>query len=198
MDRSVKPKKSFRVSKPAQQVNVSNTWTIIVICLSFALSVAFSAITSTALEALNIFWAFVVLLTIIFINILFDIVGTAVATAEEMPFHSLASRKVPGAKESIVIIRHAPQVSNMCNDVIGDIAGIISGAATALIVASLTASLGLQGMLPSLLLTGAVSSMTIGGKAFGKGISMRKCNDIIFFLGKLFYYIKNIKNIRRN
>lgn len=186
------------MSKPAQQVNVSNTWTIIVICLSFALSVAFSAITSTALEALNIFWAFVVLLTIIFINILFDIVGTAVATAEEMPFHSLASRKVPGAKESIVIIRHAPQVSNMCNDVIGDIAGIISGAATALIVASLTASLGLQGMLPSLLLTGAVSSMTIGGKAFGKGISMRKCNDIIFFLGKLFYYIKNIKNIRRN
>lgn len=185
-----KPKKSFRVSKPSQPINVSHKWTLIVIALSFTLSFVFSAVTSTALASLNMAWAFVVLFLIVFVNVLFDIIGTAVATAEESPFHSLASRKAPGAKESIIIIRHAPQVSNLCNDVIGDIAGIISGGATALIVTKLTTALGLTGLMPSLMLTGAVSSLTIGGKAFGKGISMKNCNRIIFFIGKLFYYLK--------
>lgn len=62
------------------------------------------------------------------INILFDMIGTAVQSAEEKPFHSLAARKVKGARESISVIRHAPQLANLCCDVIGDIAGIISGA----------------------------------------------------------------------
>ena len=61
-------------------------------------------------------------------------IGTAVQSAEEKPFHSLAARKVKGARESISVIRHAPQLANLCCDVIGDIAGIISGATTTLIV----------------------------------------------------------------
>ena len=65
-------------------------------------------------------------------------IGTAVQSAEEKPFHSLAARKVKGARESISVIRHAPQLANLCCDVIGDIAGIISGATTTLIAVSYT------------------------------------------------------------
>lgn len=61
--------------------------------------------------------------------------------AEEKPFHSLAARKVKGARESISVIRHAPQLANLCCDVIGDIAGIISGATTTLIVSELVVNL---------------------------------------------------------
>ena len=57
----------------------------------------------------------------------------AVATANEKPFHSMASRKVPGALEAIRLLRNAERVSSICNDVVGDICGVVSGSASATI-----------------------------------------------------------------
>ena len=145
------------------------------------------------MESLSTFLAFILLMFIIAVNIVFDMIGTAVQSAQEKPFHSLASRRVPGAKQSISIIRHAPQIANMCCDVIGDIAGIISGATTTLIVANLVLMFNLNGILPSLILTGLVGSLTIGGKAMCKGISMQNGNAIVFFVGKLMYFFSNFK-----
>ena len=139
-------------------------------------------------QSLNLFFAFIVLFAIIAINILFDMIGTAVQSAEEKPFHSLAARKVKGARESISVIRHAPQLANLCCDVIGDIAGIISGATTTLIVSELVAKFN-----PSLILTGIVSSLTIGGKAMSKGISMNNGNSIVFTVGKIMSVFKRCK-----
>ena len=164
-------RKKFKVPKPDSNVSTSHKWTIFVIFLSFVLSLVFSLITSVAMQSLNLFFAFIVLFAIIAINILFDMIGTAVQSAEEKPFHSLAARK-----ESISVIRHAPQLANLCCDVIGDIAGIISGATTTLIVSELVVKFNLSGILPSLILTGIVSSLTIGGKAMSKGISMNNGN----------------------
>lgn len=193
MDKSDIPrKKKFKVPRPNSNVSTSHKWTVIVTLLSFVLSMFFSFVTSIAMKSLTVFFAFVLLLVIIAINIIFDMVGTAVQSAEEEPFHSLASRKVAGARESISVIRHAPQLANMCCDVIGDIAGIISGATTALIVAELTAMFSLQGMLPSLILTGLVGALTIGGKAMSKGISMQNGNYIVFIVGKMMYFFKHI------
>ena len=138
-------RKKFKVPKPDSNVSTSHKWTIFVIFLSFVLSLVFSLITSVAMQSLNLFFAFIVLFAIIAINILFDMIGTAVQSAEEKPFHSLAARKVKGARESISVIRHAPQLANLCCDVICDIAGIISGATTTLIVSELVAKFNLSG-----------------------------------------------------
>ena len=183
-------RKKFKVPKPDSNVSTSHKWTIFVIFLSFVLSLVFSLITSVAMQSLNLFFAFIVLFAIIAINILFD---TAVQSAEEKPFHSLAARKVKGARESISVIRHAPQLANLCCDVIGDIAGIISGATTTLIVSELVAKFNLSGILPSLILTGIVSSLTIGGKAMSKGISMNNGNSIVFTVGKIMSVFKRCK-----
>ena len=94
-------RKKFKVPKPDSNVSTSHKWTIFVIFLSFVLSLVFSLITSVAMQSLNLFFAFIVLFAIIAINILFDMIGTAVQSAEEKPFHSLAARKVKGARESI-------------------------------------------------------------------------------------------------
>lgn len=198
MDKSDIPrKKKFKVPRPDSNVSTSHKWTVIVTVLSFTLSVFFSFLTSSAMKSLSVFFAFVLLLVIIAVNILFDMVGTAVQSAEEKPFHSLASRRVPGARESISVIRHAPQLANMCCDVIGDIAGIISGATTALIVAELVEMFQLRGMLPSLILTGLVGALTIGGKAMSKGISMQNGNYIVFIVGKIMYFFKNLAGHRK-
>jgi hypothetical protein len=196
LDKSDIPRrKKFKVPKPNTNVSTSHKWTIIVLILSFVLSVFFSFITSAAMESLTLFFAFLLLLVIIAVNILFDMVGTAVQSAEEKPFHSLAARKVPGARESISVIRHAPQLANMCCDVIGDIAGIISGATTARIVVEFVEMFNLQGMLPSLILTGLVGALTIGGKAMSKGISMQNGNTIVFMVGKIMYFFKHLKRL---
>lgn len=183
------PKSSFRVGKTEINIATSNKWTVIVLFLSFILTVLFSAITSSMLAEIELWWAFILLFAIIFINVAFDMIGTATQTAQEKPFHSLAARKVSGASDCVNILRHAPQVANLCNDVIGDVAGIISGGATATIVAQLVVTFSLKGILPSLLLTGIVSALTIGGKAFCKTIAMKKSNNIIFFIGKIIYYV---------
>ena len=96
-------------------------------------------------------------------------------------------------KWTIFVIRHAPQLANLCCDVIGDIAGIISGATTTLIVSELVAKFNLSGILPSLILTGIVSSLTIGGKAMSKGISMNNGNSIVFTVGKIMSVFKCCK-----
>lgn len=186
----IRPKKKFKLPRPASNVSVSHKWTVFVVAISFALSVTFSSVTSVLMAKMSIVWAFIILFAIIGINILFDVIGTAVMSAEEYPFHSLAARRVSGAGETIKIIRHAPQVSNLCCDVIGDIAGIISGAATALIVAELVAAFSLSGMLPSLLLTGLVGAMAIGGKAVCKGIAMQNGNTIVYFIGRTIGFIR--------
>ena len=186
----MKGKKKFTVPPPDINVSITHKWTVIVTILSFVLSLGFSIVTSVMLEKTHISLTFVILFSIIAINILFDLIGTAVMNAEEPPFHSLSSRKVKGAAESISIIRHAPQIASMCCDVIGDIAGIISGSATAVIAAELIRIMHWSGMLPSFLLTGIVGSLTIGGKAVFKGIAMQNANSIVFIIGKAAGFFK--------
>lgn len=185
-----KNNKKFKLPRPSSNVAVSNKWTVIVFILSFFLSVAFGAVTSVLMEKISIVWAFVILLVIIALNIGFDLIGTAVMSAEEAPFHSLATRRVNGASMAISIIRHAPQMTSMCCDVIGDIAGIISGSATAYIVSELVSAFSLSGLLPSLVLTGLVGALTIGGKAVFKGVGMKNGNAIVFAIAKVYTLVK--------
>lgn len=190
MDYKIKDKKKFKVPSPGSNVTVSHSWTVIATVLSFALSVAFSVVTSVFMGNMGLLWAFVVLFAIIAVNILFDIIGTSVQNAEEPPFHSLSSRRVKGAVQSIAIIRHAPQIASICCDIVGDIAGIISGSASAVIVAELVVTFGWEGILPSLLLTGVVGALTIGGKAAFKGFSMKNANSVVFFIGRVANFFK--------
>ena len=188
-ENSMKTRKKFRMPPPANNANVTSKWTITVLVSSFIISLAFSAVTSVAMADLNIIWAFLILFLIIGINVLFDVIGTSVLAAEEYPFHSLAARKVPGAKQSIRVIRLAPQVASVCCDIIGDIAGIISGAATTIIISELATIFGIKSILPSLLLTGLVASLTIGGKAVCKGMAMQNGNAIVFIIGRIMHFL---------
>ena len=110
------------------------------------------------------------------LGILFDIIGMAVSTASEEPFHAMEAKKISGAKESVSIIRSAQQISSVCNDVIGDIAGIISGAMTTAIVVSICAVSKQNATLLNLIFAGVVAALMIGGKAAGKGIAIKNNN----------------------
>lgn len=193
----LKKKKRLKVKSSSGNIKVSNKWTVIVTVLAFILSVSITALTDGA-EKLNNAVAITVLFLIVILGILFDIAGVAVSTASEEPFHAMAAKKISGAKESIKIIRAAQQISSLCNDVIGDIAGIVSGAMTAAVVAKIT--VGAQNsiiMITELFLTGLVAAVMIGGKAAGKGFAMTNNNMIVFILGKIMYFFKNIFKFKK-
>lgn len=133
--------------------------------------------------------ALVVLSLFILIGIVFDIIGLAIATASEAPFHSMASRKVKGAKNAVDLIRNAEKASSFCNDVVGDIAGIISGSTTAALVIRLSYLYGLDSIFLSLIITGFVAAFTVGGKAAGKAYAISHANKITYSVALLKYYI---------
>ncbi len=163
-------------------------WIIIITVSSFLISATMSFASSNILKGVSITTAFFVVFTIIFISITADIIGTAVTAADETPFHAMASRKMYGAKKSIKLIRNADKVSNLCNDVIGDICGVISGSAIAYIIVRLIHTQE-DISIAELALTGMVASLTVGGKALGKAIAIKNSNQIIYRVSVILQFI---------
>jgi CBS domain containing-hemolysin-like protein len=157
----------------------------IVFILTFILSFIFSAISSLA-SNINVFILVILLLIIILIGIVFDMIGVAVLSCDEATFHAKASNKIKGSKECVKLIKMANQTSSICCDVIGDICGIISGS----VAASLVLMLMKNSVWCSVFVTAILSSLTVGGKAIGKKIAIRNCENIIFFVGKILNKLK--------
>jgi len=158
---------------------------------AFLMAVVISAVLSLASESLlgsaGLVVALLILLLFIGLGILFDIMGTAVMSADQKPFHSMAAHKVKGARQSLMLLRNADRVSSICNDVVGDICGIVSGATSAIIVARLQSGLNVQSLLVSVAVTALVSGLTIGGKALGKPFAIRQSTRVVYCAGRILY-----------
>ncbi|MBR5381210.1 MAG: hypothetical protein IK136_01175 [Oscillospiraceae bacterium] len=172
-------------------------WIALVVGLSVCISVVLSFASERALDGAGYIVAFLVLLAFIAVGIFFDIIGVAVTTAVETPFHSMASHRELGAAEAIGLLRKAEKVSSVCNDVVGDIAGIVSGATAAVIVVSLARDLSVRNAVLQLAVTGIVSGVTIGGKAVGKTIAINNSTQIVLSAGKVLYFIAHLFGRRR-
>ena len=147
----------------------------------------------------SMFVAFIILMAIVLIGILFDVIGVAVTSADEKPFHSMAARKVPGAQESIRLLRNAERVSSICNDVVGDICGVVSGSASATIAAQVLRNFefSVESIIP-LIMSALVAGFTVGGKAIGKTFAMNSCTNIVHGVGKLVWAFRNFpKNLKK-
>jgi CBS domain containing-hemolysin-like protein len=183
-EKKVKFKKNITAGSKKENI----VWIIIITVVSFFSSIVLSIAATDVLKSATIFLAFLVVLFIIFISIIFDIIGTAVTAADETPFHAMASRKKYGAKQSIRMIRNADKVSNLCNDVIGDICGVISGSAGAFIIIRIMGS-GEEFTLIGLIITGFIASFTVGGKSIGKIVAIRNSNFIVYRVSVIIQFI---------
>ena len=172
-------------------------WVVMITIWTFIMAIIFSIITEGLVKNIEIFLAFLILMIIILIGIFFDIIGIAVTTAEERPFHAMAANKVEEAKHAIKLVRNAGQVSNFCNDVIGDISGIVSGAVGTTIIYKLISIYDIKnGTLLSIIVTSMIASFTVGGKALGKSIAILYSEKIIFQAARLLSFVE--KNIGLN
>ncbi len=195
-ERKVKFKRKAVGSKKETRV-----WTLLITVVTFFISIFMSFFSNETIKYASTVVSFLIVFGIIIINILFDIIGTAATAADEAPFHSMASRKLYGAKQAIRLVRNADKVSNFCNDVVGDICGVISGTAAAYIVYKFSGGgNGVENSIFGLSITAMVASLTVGGKALGKSIALHNSNYIIYkvavvtnFLFGRFKFVKTKK-----
>ncbi|KAB3527698.1 hypothetical protein F8153_11285 [Alkaliphilus serpentinus] len=155
-------------------------WVIVISIWTFILTIIFSFLSEIFLSSTAIIIAFLLLLIIIFIGVISDMLGIAVAAADAKPFHAMAADKVEGSKIAIKLVRNASVVSSFCNDVIGDICGIISGVVGTSIILQLPDGLLISKSMITVVLAGFVASLTVGGKAVGKNIAIRQSQKIVF------------------
>lgn len=164
-------------------------WVLIVLISTFILSLIFSFISNTAIANLDLIPSIIILFLVIFLGILFDMVAIAVTVGNEEDFHAQASKKIKGSKTAIKLIRNSTKVSNFCADVIGDICGVLSGAISAVIVLKMTEYYGFSENL-QFIMSALVASLTVGGKAFTKGLAKKNSTKIIGFVCKFINFDK--------
>ena len=172
-----KPKKTDKTPSHAR-------WVIRVFLIAVALSAAMSLCSGALLEDAGYVTATLILLLFVVLGIMFDIIGVAVTAANPKPFNSMAAHRVKGAKEALSLIRNAEKVASFCNDVVGDICGIVSSTATVIVVL-LQNSFGWRSIVVSTVVTALISGLTIGGKAIGKKIAMKKSKDVVYLAAKV-------------
>jgi len=168
-------------------------WILTIVVISFLLSVGLSFISEVTIKKATLIVSILITLLFIFLGILFDIIGVAVTASDEAIFHSMSSRKVKGAKVAVKFKKNADKVSSFCCDVVGDICGVISGASGITIALLLVENFSINPLVSTLVVTGIISSLTIGGKALGKSLAINKSNIILYEFSKvvfLFYKCK--------
>ena len=172
---------------------VDKNWIFKIVIMTFLISLTFSILSEITIQKVNIVFGILILILFIGIGILFDIIGVAITSSDEAPFHSMNSRKVKGADIAVLLKQNADKMSSFCNDVVGDICGIVSGTASSIIALSISNTFSIDSFITVLLVTAIVASITIGGKAIGKSFAINKSNYILYEVSKLiskFYKIK--------
>lgn len=186
-----KEKYSRKVDKKKMPKKIVDLkWVLTITITAFLISMAFSFLSETVISNVGIVLSIILLFIVIGIGVLFDMIGISVTVADINTFNSMASKRVSGATVAVKFIKNAEKLSSFCNDVIGDICGIISGALSSSIAIILSTKLSLNILAITLLTTGLVAALTIGGKALGKGIAINKSNVILYNFSRvvsLFY-----------
>ena len=170
---------------------VNYKWIMTILLLSFVISIVFSFASQIALPNVNLFWGIIITFIFILLGVLFDMIGVAVTASDEAVFHSMAANKVRGAKIAVRLKKNADKVSSFCQDVIGDVCGVVSGSAGTVIALKIIDSMNANSLVVALIVTGIISALTIGGKAFEKAFAINKSNEILYKFSVLVsYFIK--------
>ena len=180
-------------SASKKERNKTIRWVVTIFLVTILVSGTISFVSDIIMETSTMPVAFLILLAIVLVGIIFDIVGVAVTSADEKPFHSMAARKVPGGLEAIRLLRNAERVSSICNDVVGDICGVVSGSASATIAVQVLQHFEFSWpQMVSLVMSALVAGLTVGGKAIGKTFAIKSCTQIVSGVGTLIYFLGHI------
>lgn len=179
-----KNKEKYNKKAKKQNKNISlkadYKWIVTITITAFIITFFMSIFSESALKDINLPLSILIVLLFIVLGIIFDMIGISVTVADKKVFHSMAAKKVSGARVALKLIENNSKVSSFCNDVIGDICGILSGTAAGTIGILLASKLKLNIFTVTLVITSLIAALTIGGKALGKSIAINHSNNILY------------------
>lgn len=166
--------------------NSAALYTLVVFIGTFFTACMMTLASTLVLEQMETFaMGFAILVLVILVGVVFDIVGTAVSVSGQSHLNAKASRRIPGAKKALVLVRNASKVANICNDVVGDICGTVSGGLGTALAGLLIVGGGWQGLMVSVGISGGIAAVTVAGKALGKNFAIDNADEIIYRVGCL-------------
>lgn len=179
-----------KISRKETLKSSRQKWILTILIWSILISSSISFLSDSLLSKVNMLVAFIVLAFIIVTGIIFDIIGIAVTTADETPFHAMASKKIHGAKIAIKLLRNADKVATFCNDVVGDISGIVSGSVGFFITQKIMHDfINLNSTAVNVGIGAIIASITICGKSIGKTYALENNNEIVSRVSGFLYLI---------
>ena len=177
-----KPPKKQKKNKNKSSIDWK--WVLKAALLSIFISVLLTLLSTEILEKLNLVAAFIVLIIFIIINIFFDMLAIAIATADIKPFLSMSARRLKVGYMGVYLINNAEKMNNIFADVIGDIAGVVSGATGTAIIVKLFTSPDSE-FTANLIITSLIAGLTVGGKALGKPLGTKYSYNFVFGTAKV-------------
>ena len=165
-----------------------NIWPVRVLLLTLTLAFLFSLVSELVMGNTPLVIAYLLIIFIIILSVIFDMIGTAAASCDIQPFLSMSARKVKGSKTAVKLVQNAEKVASVCADIIGDICAIISGACGAAIVIKQFAD-GTS-IFISVLFSAVIAAFTVFGKSLGKSYAINNSNKIIFAVAKVLSVFK--------
>lgn len=159
-------------------------WITLITLSAFFITIITTLLSEKIFSNVQIFGSVMVILCFVMLGVLFEMIGIAVASGEEKPFHSMATKKIKGSHLSIQLLKNAEKVSAFCNDVIGDICNIMSGTAGIVLANILADTYQVSLMMTTLFITSIIAAVTIGGKALGKSYAINKSELIVYHTAK--------------
>lgn len=173
--------------KHHQKGQPSLTWAFQILFFSISMSIMLGLLSQTLLSRLGIIVSAFCICIFIFLSVVFDMFGIAVASANEKLFAQWRKDGVFGASAGLHLCENQDKVCSFCADVVGDICSTLCGAAGACIVLTLSNNLTNQSLiiLISTLVSAVIAGLTIFFKALMKQYAIKNCNAIILKVGKL-------------
>jgi len=186
--------KQIKNTKPKPKVVKSTKfswrWPLTILFITITLSLVFSISSELILSKEGIVISLIIIFVLLFISVMFDMLGVAVAGASIEPFLAMSSRRIHGAKQAIKLVKNAEKVASFSSDVIGDMCGILSGAVGASIAIQIY---DITGDMKTVVIAAAISSviagLTVFGKALGKKYAINHPETIVLFVSKIISFI---------
>lgn len=122
----------------------------------------------------------------IFLSVVFDMIGIAVASCEEKVFEKWSNEGVKGASVGLRLAKNSEKVCSFCADVVGDICSTLCGAGGACVVVAMTRHIENAAvvMMISICVSAIIAGLTIFFKALMKAKALRSSDAIILSIGK--------------
>ena len=154
--------------------------------ITLVLSAGISIISQYLTNKISVQFAFLVLFIIMFIGVIFDTIGIAVAACDNVAFVSMAAKRDKSAKRAIILLKNAPKVTSFCSDVIGDICGIVSGAiGTAIVAKIILINESFNEFSWIIGISAVIAAFTVAIKAVGKNMALKNSKWIVGAISKV-------------